>query len=166
MAESSHVAIKEITNRHTPISVAFDKICIYIEMLQRELEAEANAQRIHLPQIMDRDMFAVVGSLVTHETILLISFELNEAKRWVENVTDVISSPDPPPGEGCIFDCEAPIRYGLPCKCWLFPCVQLNIPILISLIHPCWFFDGPSKVVSWNMSFDLELDFAQMMYQS
>ena len=130
------------------------------------MEAEANAQRIHLPRIMDRDMFAVVGSLVTHETILLISFELNEAKRWVENVTDDISSQDPPPGEGCIFDCEAPIQYGLPCKCWLFPCVQLNLPIPISLIHPREFFDGPSKVVSWNMSFDLDLDFAQMMYQS
>ena len=33
MAESSHVAIKEITNRHTPTSVAFEKICTYIEML-------------------------------------------------------------------------------------------------------------------------------------
>lgn len=34
------------------------------------------------------------------------------------------------------------------------------------LIHPRWFFYGPSKVVSWNMSFDLDLDFAQMMYET
>lgn len=111
-------------------------------------------------------MFAVVGTLVTYETIILISVELNEAKRWVEEITDKISSEEPPPGEGFILDCEAPMRYGLPCECWLFPCIQLNIPISISLIHPHWFFDGPSKVVSYNMSFDLELDFAQMMYQA
>lgn len=117
MAESSHIAIKEVTNRHTPISVAFDKICTYIEMLQRELEAEANAQRSHLLQIMDRNIFAVVGPLVTHETILLISVELNKAKRWVKEVTDDLSSQDPPLAEGGILDYEALIQYRLLCKC-------------------------------------------------
>ncbi len=122
MAETSHDIIKKVPNRHTPISVAFDKICTYMEILQRELEAEANGKHSHLPRIMDRDMFAVVGTLVIDETIDLISVELNKAKRWVEEVTDNISSQDPPLGEGCILlDCEAPIRYGLPCKCWLFP---------------------------------------------
>lgn len=62
-------------------------------------------------------MFAVVGTLVTYETIILISVELNEAKRWVEDLTDKISSQEPPPGEGFILDCEAPMRDGLPCEC-------------------------------------------------
>lgn len=62
-------------------------------------------------------MFAAVGTLVTHETIILISVELNEAKRWVEEMTDKISSQEQPPGEGFILDCEAPMGYGLPCEC-------------------------------------------------
>lgn len=80
IAESSYIAIKEVTNRHTLISIVFDKICTYIKILQRKLEAEANVQRSHLLQIMDRNILAVVGSLVIYETIFLISIELNKAK--------------------------------------------------------------------------------------
>lgn len=53
---------------------------MYIKMLQRELEAEAKAQCSYFPQIIDRDIFAIVGSLVTHEIILLISCKLNETE--------------------------------------------------------------------------------------
>ena len=67
------------------------------------------------------------------------------------------------PTEGCMYDCELPFRYGFPCRCWLYRCVVDVIPIPISLIHPRWFFDGPLFVISWRMSFDPALSFAEML---
>lgn len=43
MVESLYVTIKELTNRYIPISITFDKICTYIEILQRELEVKINS---------------------------------------------------------------------------------------------------------------------------
>lgn len=45
--------------------------------------------------------------------------------------------------------------------------MQLDIPIPILLIHLRWFFDEPAKVVlSWIMTFDLDLDYYLMMDKS
>lgn len=49
-------------------------------------------------------------------------------------------------GEGCALDCELPNQYGRLCKCWLFTCMRLDIPVPILLLHTRWFFDGPAKV--------------------
>lgn len=65
-------------------------------------------------------------------------------------------------GESCVYDRELPLRYGLPCKCWLYSCVANSIPIPISLIHPQWFLDGPLFVISWRMPLDYGLSFEQM----
>lgn len=34
-----------------------------------------------------------------------------------------------PPGNRCISKCELPMRFGLPCKCWLYQCIIDQIPI-------------------------------------
>lgn len=44
-------------------------------------------------------------------------------------------------GEGCLYDCELPLRYGVFCFCWLYPCLVEETPIPRSLIHPRWFFE-------------------------
>ena len=95
---------------------------------------------------MDRRLFVHLAGLVTHATIDLISPELDLAKKWAEKVNLGYDKHELPRGEGCIKDCDLPLRYGLPCQCWLFSCVQLDIPIPLSLIRPRWFFDGPAKV--------------------
>lgn len=64
-------------------------------------------------------------------------------------------------GESCVYNCEMPLRYGLPCKCWLYSCIVNFIPIPISLIHPRWFID-PSFVISWRMTLDYGLNFEHM----
>lgn len=37
-----------------------------------------------------------------------------------------------------------------------------SAPILILLIHPCWFIDGPALVISWHMTFDHDLKLENM----
>ena len=105
-----------------------------------------------------------MAGLVTYATIDLISPEFDLAKKWAEKTNLGYDEHELPQGEGCIKDYDLPLRYGLPCQYWLFLCVQLDIPIPLSLIHPRWFLDGPAKVApKWKMTFDLNLTFEIML---
>lgn len=42
----------------------------------------------------------------------------------------------------CPLNCELPLRWGLPCRHWMYPAFIHQVPIPASLIHP-WFLDGP-----------------------
>lgn len=99
---------------------------------------------------------------ITHQAIDLISRELDPAKKIMEEIAHGRKSIIESAGESCVYDCELPLRYGLPCKCWLYSCVANSIPIAISLIHPRWFIDGPLFVISWRMPLDYGLSFEQM----
>lgn len=81
-------------------------------------------------------MFRMVALLITHSAIDLISFELDLAKKWVEEISLGISENKAPMGEGCTLECKLPTRYGLPCRFWLYLCITLDVPLPISLIHP------------------------------
>lgn len=121
-----------------------------------------NNQRISNPRLIDRNTFQNLTGLITHQAIDLISPELDAAKKIME---DIAHGGDPiieSAGESCIYDCELPLRSGLPCKCWLYSCVANFIPIPISLIHPRWFIDSPSFVISWHMTLDYGLTHEQM----
>lgn len=108
-------------------------------------------------------MFWMVALLITHSAIDFISFELDLTKNWVEEISLGISENKAPMGEGCILDCILPTRYKLPCRCWLYLCITLDVPLPISLIHPRWFFDGPAKVApAWIMSFNLDTTLEDM----
>ncbi len=56
---------------------------------------------------------------------------------------------------GCQLGCDIFIQFQLPCKCWLFLCIELHLPIHLSLIHPRWLLDGPGYVVRWKMSLSI-----------
>ncbi len=43
----------------------------------------------------------------------------------------------------CRLKCELPLRWGLPCRHWMYAAFVDNSPIPLSLIHPRWFLDGP-----------------------
>lgn len=55
----------------------------------------------------------------------------------------------------CKLECALPIQFGLPCKCFLYHCLDRSEPITPSLIHPRWFLDGPLYVPKngWRMRF-------------
>lgn len=128
--------VKEVTNRHTPIRVSVKAICAEIKNEQIEQEMTVNHQRINNPRLMDRDMFQNLIGLITHQAIDLLSRELDAAKKAREDIVIGAKSVIESAGESCVYDCEMPLRYGLPCICWLYSCVVHSIPIPISLIHP------------------------------
>ena len=77
--------------------------------------------------------------------------------RATKDFGDAIDSGDEGPFEfdeaiGCLCNCELPLRFGLPCKHWMFPFYLRGEPLSLSLFHPRWLLDGPAVVQSWRMS--------------
>lgn len=59
----------------------------------------------------------------------------------------------------CPHICELLLRWGLPCRHWLYPAFLQDIPIPASLVHPRWFLDGPSRLKApWKMRFVIDHD--------
>ena len=112
-------------------------------------EVRKKQQRIRNPRLIDRNAFTLLIGKITHHAIGLVSRELDAAKSLAERILSIV-----PDGGSCVFDCELHLRYGLPCKCWLYSIID-SVPIPVSLIHPRWFFDSPPYAVSWQMTFDL-----------
>lgn len=53
---------------------------------------------------------------------------------------------------GCQDFCELPLRFGIPCRCWMAHFCYCGEPILLSLFHPRWLFDGPPALSEpWKM---------------
>jgi hypothetical protein len=53
----------------------------------------------------------------------------------------------------CPLACELPLRYGLPCKHWMYPAFEKSCQLPLSLFHPRWLFDGPAVLHErWQMS--------------
>ena len=140
---------------------------IYTEIKsdQKEYKIAFHCKMRHLPVVMDHSVFASLNSKITYSAMALISYELNSAKINIEKFNQHISFGLEPghtaiiglSGDCCISKCKLPIRFGLPCKCWLYQGVIDQIPILISIIYSRWFYKGPPFVVSWKMSFDLNI---------
>ncbi|MCJ1356299.1 MAG: hypothetical protein MMC33_006293 [Icmadophila ericetorum] len=52
----------------------------------------------------------------------------------------------------CPEECELPLRFGLPCRHWMYTAFIHDSPLQLSLIDPRWLLDGPEKVLDWTMS--------------
>ena len=54
-----------------------------------------------------------------------------------------------------LLACALPLRYGLPCKHWMYPAVLRGCQLPFSLFHPQRLFDGPQVLHErWQMSWD------------
>ena len=105
-----HPLVKNVTNRHTSIKDSVRKLCKTVQRVQVDYEISINHQRINKPRLMNRSAFKDLIGLTTHHAIGLISRELDAAK--VEG-TALIEPTD----EDCMYDCDLPPRYDLPCRC-------------------------------------------------
>ena len=136
--------VKGVTNKHTPMRDSVNRICTEIKSAQREYEIALYRKMGHLPVLVDHSAFTSLKRKITHSAIAIISRKLNFAKINAEKFNQQIFFGVEPghiaiveqPGDCCISECELPIRFGLPCKCWLYQCVIDQVPIPISLIHP------------------------------
>ena len=152
--ESSHNAIKEPINRHTPIGQAVEKIAVEVDEKIYTYQQHLERQKRNTPRSIDasRPFFKGLLGQITHQAIELLHRELIAVKGWVIDVEDEASRA--PEGDSCQKACHLPNRYGLPCKCWLYRCVIEGIAIPLSLLHPRWLIKAPEIVVGWQMTFD------------
>lgn len=144
--------VKGDTNKHTSICESVKRISAKIISAQKEYEIALNREMGHHQVSMDIQAFALLKGKIKHNAINLISRELDTAKLLAEKFNQQVSfgiAPNEtlivePVGKCCFCECELPMRFQLPCQCWLYQCVVDSIPIPLSLIHPRWFYDGSS----------------------
>ena len=54
---------------------------------------------------------------------------------------------------GCMWTCELPLRYGIPCRHWMYPALVWKCQLPLSLFHPRWFHETPKGTArGWKMS--------------
>jgi hypothetical protein len=88
--------------------------------------------------------FAIVGDKIT-------GYALDQAiKEWstTKIMADEIEEDHPEElhfilGTECKLGCKLPLWYSLPCKHWLYKAFVDDVPIPLSIFHPCWLLDGP-----------------------
>ena len=147
------------------------RICQEIKSAQVEYEVAVNREMGHHPVLMDHQAFSLLKGKITHAAINMVSKEINLAKIAAEKFNHQVSfgiAPGDsvviePPGDKCIAECKLPLRFRLPCQCWLYQCVIDSLPIPISLIHPRWFYKGPPFVIFWKMTFNPSITFDKML---
>jgi hypothetical protein len=120
-----------------------------------------NRERNFRPRLLDLEAFDKVGNLLTHYALNLVMTEwsntkimgvaIDEGKEEAINFEPEMFEPI------CPLACGLPLRYGLPCKHWMYPAFLRGCQLPLSLFHPRWLFDGPSVLhehwkMSWNDS--------------
>ena len=114
-----------------------------------------NRQRKFRPRLLDLNALSKVADLLMYYCLYLVMAEWSNTKimglaieEGKEEAFDFdLDSPK------CKLACELPLRYGLPCKHWMYPAFLKGCQLPISLSHPRWFFDGPLVLhKSWRIS--------------
>ena len=94
-----------------------------------------------------------------------------EAARDAEEEEDGVDSarcpPELPKEPGCMSACQLPLRYGLPCRHWLWASAATEISIPLSLVPPRWLRHAPEGFQGqWEMAWRPEdLDQAEWRWR-
>ena len=159
-SESNRYVLKARLHKNLPVSRAIQIIQDQTRRLGREYDADINQQRRTIPRLLDLTAFSTVKSKLTHYALELSSREWSAAKQLANDIEDRKEKEfEFDPTVGCSFGCELPVRFGLPCKHWMYSSIMKECPLPLSLFHPRWLFDGPAVIYDrWVMTWDPELD--------
>jgi hypothetical protein len=153
--ESYYVVVKAKLHKHLPISKAVHTITAQTAQLGRKYDAEINRNRRSLPRLLDKKAFATARSMLTHYALNIVMREWSTTKLLADQIENGLETLNFKPGTKCQSNCELPLRYGLPCKHWLYKAFIDDVPIPISLFHPRWLLDGlESLPKGWNLSWN------------
>jgi hypothetical protein len=102
----------------------------------------------------------------THYALELTATEWSATKQLADDIEDRKEEEfELDPDVGCSFGCELPIRYGLPCRHWMYASVIKEYPLPLSLFHPRWLFNGPAVLYDrWVMGWDPKQPFPEVRY--
>ena len=129
-----------------------------------EYDADINQQRRTTLRLLDMTAFSTVKSKLTYYALDLASAEWSATKQLADDIEDGKEEEfELDPDVGCSFGCELPIRYGLPCRHWMYASVVEECPLPLLLFHLRWLFDGPAVLYDrWVMGWDPEQLFLEM----
>jgi MULE transposase-like protein len=163
-SESYHFVLKARLHKNLPVSRAIQIIQDQTRRLGREYDADINQQRRTTPRLLDMTAFSAIKSKLTHYALELASAEWSATKQLADDIEDGKEEEfELDPDVGCSFGCELPIRFGLPCRHWMYASVVEECPLPLSLFHPRWLFDGPAVLYDrWVMGWDPEQPFPEM----
>ena len=151
--EQGHQAFKKGLSKSVPLYRSVEKITVRLQDLGRQVDDRINRQRESLPRLVDKEVFELVIKKITHEALDLVIGVLIEAKSHLDTLAIEQRDYDFSPEAGCQLSCPLPLRYGLPCKCWLAHFYDHGVPVPLEIFHPRWLYDGPSVLTEkWVMS--------------
>jgi hypothetical protein len=141
--------------KHTPTSKAVEIITAEIQKLPKQYDDRVNPSRNSDPRLIDREFFKQCLRRVTHYCLDLAIAEYNRAKDLLDFLEREHRSHEFNPEIGCQTECPLPLRFGIPCQCWMAYFYEHNLPLPLPLFHPRWLIDGPPVLhEQWHMRID------------
>ena len=126
-----------------PVYKAVEIITENIRLLPKVYDDRINQERVQDLRLIDSSFFQLVMYRLTEYALKLVMVEFTVAKSMLDELEQKGESYDFYPSIGCEKECQLPLRYGLPCMCWLAHFYLLEEPVPANLFDPRWFFDGP-----------------------
>ena len=150
--EGFHSIASRGLSKNLPLYRAVEVISQRVTKMPKEYDIRINAERISLPRLIDRSFFQLVMRKLTHYCLRKAMLELVCAKQLLDELEKKGKDFEFDVELGCQDFCELPLRFGIPCKCWMAHFYYCGEPILLSLFHPRWLFDGPPALSEpWKM---------------
>jgi hypothetical protein len=153
--EQGHRGVKRGLSKNLPVHRSVEKITKRLYTLAKEVDNRINKQRESQLRLVDKEAFILLLGKVTHECLEKAMFTLIEGKRLLDDLALQDKAFEFDPQAGCQLSCEFPIRYGIPCKCWMAYFYDKNTPVPLGMFHPRWLYDGPAVLTKkWEMALD------------
>jgi hypothetical protein len=74
---------------------------------------------------------------LTHYALELVIPEWSITKRLADDIEKGEEEFEFDSNKGCTFGCQLLVRFGLPCKHWMYASIVEETPLPLSLFHPC-----------------------------
>jgi hypothetical protein len=155
--EKMHDVIGLGLSKNTPVGKAIEVISDRIKKLSKWYDDQINKDRLTIPRLLDRSFFHYCAHRFTHYCLNLAMVEFAKSKAMLDELEKEGKDFSFEPEDGCQISCELPLRYGIPCKCWMAHFYLSDLPLPANLFDPRWLLDGPESVKrGWKVSLDNE----------
>jgi hypothetical protein len=150
-SEGYHPVIKAVTHRTKPLADAVRAIRDLANSLAENYDKRVNNDRRNLPRLLDKQAFRSIASLLTHSALNKTSIEWEATKKIGAQIEDGDESLKEQfeGSKECKLACELPVRWGLPCRHWLYQYYKTGALIPLSLFHPRWLLDHEPTDEEW-----------------
>jgi hypothetical protein len=153
--EKAHDVISVGLSKNQPVSRAIEIICERAKALPQDYDDKINKERLSVPRLVDREFFKLCLFKITHFALEKAMVEFVQAKLLLDLLEKEQRDHLFDTERGCQENCQLPLRFGIPCKCWMAYFISLEQPLPLILFDSRWLYDGPEVLhESWEMRLD------------